>query len=241
MTLVAQSDPNAKARRKRRRFRFAALVAGLAVVAVAIFWCPLFEGNFGVVDTGRVYRSRQPGNHLSEWVRSYHIAAILNLRGGSPADAYYADETRIAKEKGLVFYDLPMSASRRPTRRELLVLIDLFERGPYPLLIHCKSGSDRTGLATALYLMVVRGEPPERAFRAFTLHHGHVPLFGPERLHEPFAEYQAWLRSSKLDHTAARFRAWVEHDYQAADAPGEIAPLRPGPRAPYALRGAASR
>ena len=66
----------------------------------------------------------------------------------------------MARDQGLEFYDLPMSACRRPTRRELLVLLDLFEHCRYPLLIHCKSGSDRTGLASALYLMSRRGEPP---------------------------------------------------------------------------------
>ena len=79
--------------------------------------------------------------------------------------------------------------------RELLVLLDLFEHCRYPLLIHCKSGSDRTGLASALYLMSRRGEPPGWAVRGFTLKHGHVPLFGPEHLHEPFREYEAWLKA----------------------------------------------
>ena len=57
----------------------------------------------------------------------------------------------------MIYYDLPLSATRRPTRRELLQLIDLLETCSYPLLIHCKSGADRTGLASALYRLVRRG------------------------------------------------------------------------------------
>src|SRR5262249_42727538 len=82
----------------------------------------------------------------------------------------------------------------------------------YPLLIHCKSGSDRTGLASALYRLVRLGEPPERAMDSFSYGHGHFPIGGPEHLHEPLLEYQAWLRTHGFDHTPARFRSWVEHD-----------------------------
>ena len=147
----------------------------------------------------------------------------------------------MARDQGLEFYDLPMSACRRPTRRELLVLLDLFEHCRYPLLIHCKSGSDRTGLACALYLMSRRGEPPGWAVREFTLRHGHVPLFGPEHLHEPFREYEAWLEARGLDHSPARFRDWVEHDYQADDLATNIPRLPPGPRVLFEVDKGAKR
>jgi hypothetical protein len=99
-------------------------------------------------------------------------------------------------------------------------------------LIHCKRGADRTGLAAALYRMVARGLGPEEALRSFTIEHGHVPLAGTRRLHEPIDEYAAWLAAGKLTHTPERFRAWVEHDYRSADPPGPVAPLDSGPRDP---------
>src|SRR4051794_5957964 len=138
-------------------------------------------------------------------IEQNHLASILNLRGGSSQDHWYAAEVRATGERGIDFYDLPMSATRRPRRRELLILLDLFERCRYPLLIHCKSGSDRTGLATALYLMTRKNEPPDQALRAFALDYGHVPLFGPKHLHEPLQEYSAWLESHDLAHTPERF------------------------------------
>src|SRR5262249_53450948 len=143
---------------------------------------------------------------LSRLIQDYHLAAVLNLRGGSPSDSWYADEVRVTGESAVNFYDLPLSAIRRPTRRELLLLIDTFECAPYPLLIHCKSGSDRTGLASALYRLVRLGEPPERALDSFAYSHGHFPVGGPEHLHEPLLEYESWLRAQKLEHTPARFR-----------------------------------
>jgi protein tyrosine phosphatase (PTP) superfamily phosphohydrolase (DUF442 family) len=201
-----------------------------AVSLTIVFRNPLFNRNFGVVDPGRVYRSAQPETDLADTVAGYGIASILNLRGGSRDDPYYANEVRLTAQRGIDFYDFPMSATRRPTRRELLVLLDLFERCRYPLLIHCKSGSDRTGLASALYLMAVSGKPPKQARRAFSVYYGHVPVGGTARLHEPFDEYQRWLASQGLSHSAAHFRSWVEHAYPADDRDAPILPLPTGPR-----------
>jgi protein tyrosine phosphatase (PTP) superfamily phosphohydrolase (DUF442 family) len=207
--------------------RVPVLLAGLAGAGFALIQ---HQGNFGVVDPGRVYRSRRPGGDLNEWVRAYRLATILNLSGGTQDDSWYASEVRVARERDVDFYDIPLSATRRPTRRELMILTDLLERCRYPLLIHCKSGSDRTGMTSALYLLLKRGETPEQAVRAFSLGYGHVPIGGPEHLHEPFLEYAAWLKAHRLSHDSDRFRAWLVHEYRADDPPQALPPLRNGPR-----------
>jgi len=213
----------------------------MVLAALVTFRRPLFQGNFGVVEPGTVYRAAQPQDDLRRWVRMYHLASILNLRGGSKIDPWYVSEVRVAHERGVAFYDLPMSATRRPTRRELLILLDLFEHCRYPLLIHCKSGSDRTGLASALYVMARRGAWPEQAIRAFSLGYGHVPIGGPEHLHEPFHEYNAWLKVHRLPHTLARLRSWVEHEYRADDPAINVPPLPPGPRVRVSAGGRPSK
>ncbi len=224
-----------ESRRKRLR-RLALGLSAVALLTVVVFQNSLFRGNFGVVDPGRVYRSAQPTSGLPGLIRGRSLSTVLNLRGGSPRDPWYAGEVVACHEAGVAFYDLPMSATSRPGRRELLRLIDLFGSCEYPLLIHCKSGSDRTGLASALYLMVARGLGPEEALGAFTVWYGHVPLLGTQRLHEPFHEYAAWLSSRELAHSPRRFRDWVARDYRSDDPPGETADLRPGPREPLFTR-----
>lgn len=213
--------------------RWAAALLLVLVIGSGAFYRFLFLGNFRVVEDGRLYRSAQPhGTTAAAWIDDYHPASILNLRGGSPGDAWYAAEVRAAEENHVDFYDYPLSAVRRPSRRELLTLLDLLQSCRYPLLIHCKSGSDRTGLAVALYLLSRRGVGPREAEAGgFSIWAGHVPLFGPERLHEPIAEYDAWLSARGLPHSPARFRSWVEREYRD-DPPGPAAadPLRPGPR-----------
>ena len=149
-------------RKRRRRILRAALAITLAATTTFLIYFrrPLFQGNRGVVDAGLVYREAQPVGDVAGLIRTARLASILNLRGGGPDDPWYAAEVEAARAAGVDFYDLPMSATKRPTRRELLTLLDVFSRCKYPLLIHCKSGSDRTGLAAGLYLMTRRGVPP---------------------------------------------------------------------------------
>jgi hypothetical protein len=234
MPRLAQVDAIPRVVPRRVRWTFWGVVAAVLVTVVVTFRNPWFFGNIGVVAPGRVYRSAQPGGDFPQVTARFHLASILNLRGGSLADTWYKAEVDTARAQGIDFYDLPLSATRRPRRRELLILLDFFERCRYPLLIHCKSGSDRTGLAAALYLVSQKGERPEQAERAFSLQYGHIPLLGPEHLHEPFQEYAAWLLSNLKVHSPFLFRAWVEKVYEPEEASRAVPVphLRPGPRQP---------
>ncbi len=224
------TDQPGRLRRRRARLALATLVvAGLVTFTFRNSW---FRGNFGVVDDGLVYRSAQPTDGLPGLVAEKHLATVLNLRGGSDADPWYAAEVAATRRLGVDFYDLPLVATARPSRKQLLTLLDLLDRCKYPLLIHCKSGSDRTGLVSGLYLMSRKGLRPERAEEAFSLYYGHVPLLGTRHLHEPFREYADWLRSHQLAHTPERFRDWVAHDYRADDPLVKLVPLPTGPRPP---------
>lgn len=204
--------------RRVRLFVVSTVIYTAAALGVWTFRQPLFFENFAVVDHGRVFRSAQPYANLGRWIDDHGIATILNLRGGTRWDAFYRDEAAVAEARGVTLFDLPMRAEKRPPRAQLLRLIDVLETAKYPLLIHCKQGADRTGLASTLYRMMQLGEPPQQAATSFTVEHGHVPLFGTQRLHEPIDEYTAWLALRGLAHTPARFRNWVETLYRD---PGE--------------------
>jgi hypothetical protein len=78
--------------------------------------------------------------------------------------------------------------------------------------------------------MSKRGEPPEQASRAFSVAHGHFPIGGPEHLHEPFEEYESWLKANRLAHSPDRLHHWVEHDYRAPDPVPDRLTIRTGPR-----------
>lgn len=239
-TTTPTSGPADRGRSSRRRSRRRIILAALGVVVLAlagVFHRPWFLGNVGVVDPGKVYRIAQPkGAGLARSLDEQGIASVLNLRGGSMSDSWYAAEVEAAGARGIDFYDLPMKAEERPGRNDLLALIDLFPQCRYPLLIHCKAGADRTGLASALYRMVMLGEAPEIAEGQFTVFHGHVPLLGTAHLHEPIDEYAAWLRAEGLEHTAERFRRWIAEEYRSDEPLADYEPLQPGSR--WALKAA---
>jgi protein tyrosine phosphatase (PTP) superfamily phosphohydrolase (DUF442 family) len=213
-----------------RLIRSGVVILVLGVLVTYLFRNPWFHGNFGVVDEGLVYRSAQPTENLPALAAEQKIATILNLRGGSDSDPWYAAEVANTRKLGLDFYDLPLVATVRPTRKQLLNLLDVLDRCKYPLLIHCKSGSDRTGLVSALYLMSRKGVAPKQAEGAFSLYYGHVPILGTRHLHEPLREYAGWLEAENQPHTPERFRDWVAHNYQAEDPLVSIEPYPTGPR-----------
>jgi hypothetical protein len=52
-----------------------------------------------------------------------------------------------------------MSDKAPPRRETLLDLIETFREAEAPLLIHCKAGADRAGLASAIYLLTMTDAP----------------------------------------------------------------------------------
>jgi protein tyrosine phosphatase (PTP) superfamily phosphohydrolase (DUF442 family) len=198
---------------RRRVFRVGVVLGIVLLIVSTIAYKPLFRQNFAEVVPGKLYRSAQPDDRLGRWIEEHNILSVLNLRGGKPAYDWYAQEMKIVRDHSTDYYEIPMSAQIRPRRRELLQIIDLLGRARYPMLIHCKSGADRTGLGVALYHMIVRKEPPQTALAGFSISHGHIPLFGPEKLQQPIREYAKWLDSQGLIHTPERFQDWVEKLY----------------------------
>lgn len=217
-------------RRKRRRIRLAVVLLAVAAVAAWIFQGPLFSGNVTVVDPGKVIRSAQPTGNLADLIDTHQPKSILNLRGGSYLNPWYDAEVEATETGEIDFYDFPMEATERPSRAQLLTLIDLLDHCQYPLLIHCKRGADRTGLVSALYQLSVLGQSPDEAIKSFSIFHGHFPVNGTERLHEPIDEYRDWLDAEGKDHAPGLFREWVAEHYEDPAEASPLTPLSPGSR-----------
>lgn len=85
-----------------------------------------------------------------------------------------------------------MRARRAPTREELKTAIELFDRIEYPMLMHCKSGAERTGLMSILYLLLKEGVPLAEARRQLSARYGyfrHTTAGILDLLFEHYAEY----------------------------------------------------
>lgn len=165
------------------------LIAALLCSLVTLPAC----ANFGVVEEGQVYRRSQPSEDtLDELIEEKGIRTVLRLRGGKPGENSYEDSYNPTQKHHIKFVQIPMSASRFPKKWELVQLCEAIEQGPYPMLVHCKAGADRTGLASAIYLLH-RGASMERAREELTIWYGHLSMFGTEKLGETLDMYEPWM------------------------------------------------
>lgn len=156
-----------------------AVFLGLTVLGSAGFYVYLrLNGNIHVVEDGVVYRSGQlTGGELEQTIAAHGIRSVLNLRGANPGQPWYDDELAAAQARGAVHYDYRLSARRPVTAAQAEEILQLIRHAPKPILVHCKTGADRTGLVSALY-QFSRGLPASEAERELSLRFGHFPWLG---------------------------------------------------------------
>jgi protein tyrosine/serine phosphatase len=129
-------------------------------------------GNFHEVIAGQFYRSGQlSAATLGDEVRRYGIKTVINLRGSSSRQ-WYTDEVAESTRLGIKHIDFKMSATRLLPLDRVKTLIALMRDAPKPLLIHCQGGSDRSGLAAAIYMNLIAGQNEDLAELQLS------PLFG---------------------------------------------------------------
>ncbi len=160
-------------------------------------------GNFHTVAAGKLYRSAQPSaQDLAGYAQTLGIKSVINLRGPRPGEPWYDDEVRVSKELGLYHADAGISATQELSTAQIEELEKALRDAPAPLLLHCKSGADRTGLAAALYVLDIQHRPVETAARQLSWMYGHWPFWGSrtaamDRTFEHAASLHAEVR---LDH-----------------------------------------
>lgn len=212
--LNAQPKDDAKARQSMPSPSRARLLVGLAipfvllVVAASPFLGPLSE-NFHPVIPGCVYRSGQLSpQSLEERAARDGLRSVINLRGANPGQTWYEQECAVARRQDLKFYDLPVD-SRCPTALELRELLDVLERCPKPVLIHCQSGIDRSGIVAAICILLLdESGSVERARNHLGWRYGHMPWRDNMNVQERFLEdYQDWLRDR--GHGRGHFHDWL--------------------------------
>jgi len=157
-----------------------ALAAGVVLLAL-IAWLGTLQatGNFHAVIPGEFYRSAQiSGEDLRALAQRHGIRSVVNLRGANPGTPWYDAEVTVARDLGLAHYDFRMSASTHVEAAQAARLLALLRDAPKPVLVHCQSGADRTGLASSLYLAGIAGRDEEEAEWQLSLLYGHIGIPG---------------------------------------------------------------
>lgn len=157
--------------------------------------------NFDQVAPG-VYRSNQPDRRRLRRLKARGIKTILNLRGPSDG-AHYLFEKESCDALGMELFSMSFNARCAPDKEATLALIALFAELPRPFLMHCKSGADRAGFASVLYLLTQEGAPLREAKKHLSFKYLHLSstatgildhvldLYAP---HEAEMSFETWLR-----------------------------------------------
>ena len=110
-----------------------------------------------------MYRSSQPSpNQLKKLKKKFGFKTIINLRGENGLSAYSL-EKNACKKYNLKLINFRAYSRNPPEFKEIKELINLFDNIEYPALMHCKSGSDRTGIVAALYRILYLNESVKSA------------------------------------------------------------------------------
>lgn len=157
------------------------------------------SGNFHTVIEGELYRSAQPSAaSLESYVHRYGIKTVINLRGPEKKQSWYTDEIATASRLGIEHVDFAMSATREVTPEAAEKLVAIMRKAPKPILIHCKAGADRSGIAAALYSLKIAGRDEDTSEAQLSIYFGHI---GIPVLSRTFAMDRSWEGIERLNST----------------------------------------
>ena len=168
----------------------------------------IFWNNFYEVADG-VYRANQPSpSHLKEYKRK-GIKAILNLRGINK-QSFCLLEEKACNDLELELISIPLSSSSAPQPEKILEVISILEKIPKPFVLHCKSGADRAGLVSAIYLIVQQKLSVTEAKKQLSFKYLHLDFTKTGILDYIFDVFSERLKIGNID-----FVDWLKQEYDA--------------------------
>lgn len=182
-------------------------IALVLLVILAIVYTPL-HNNIHTVIPGQVYRSAQLSpEKLDSLVKQYHIQAVINLEGRSQ-EAWFLQEQQTLADDHVQLYNIGLPAKGLPPAQQFKKLVQVLLTTPKPILIHCKNGADRTGLASAIALILYQGADLTTAKQQIAWWYGALSPQSTGRVVIPM--YQTWLTQNQLPHNRANFLKWTQ-------------------------------
>jgi len=208
----AAPKPRSRLRRNVRLLVWLVLLVIVASVGYLLYF-RYVQGSFYAVVEGEVYRSAQPTpDDLGQWVPKHGLKTVINLRGKSDK-AFYEQERDALDAAGVKLVDIRLTADHMPAVGPLKRLIEAIETAPRPVLLHCRDGIDRSGVAGVIAAMAVGGESYASALGQLSVRKFH---WGTSRsgIREMLSEYEAFCERQGLA-TAGweQFKHWAATQY----------------------------
>jgi protein tyrosine/serine phosphatase len=155
----------------------------------------------------RAWRLAQPAPRDVKALARQGVRTILNLRGERQCGSYWL-ETAECVRHGIKLVDFQLRSRSAPKREEIRRAAELFEEVEYPLAMHCKSGADRAGMMSVLYLHLKERVPLAEAKRQLGPGYGHFRRSNTGVLDAFFERYLEDTRSRPMT-----FLEWVDRIY----------------------------
>jgi protein tyrosine/serine phosphatase len=162
-------------------------------------------------DAETLYRSGHPMPYQLRAARRAGVKSVLSLRGAESHVGSNRLEWDTVQREGLKLVHFPIGSRSEPSREQVLQIIDLLETMPKPMLVHCKSGADRAGLASTIWLLQQGVSLREAMQQMQFWRHGHVRQAKTGILDAFFESYGRYAEA----HPGATFREWVAEHYDA--------------------------
>lgn len=158
--------------------------------------------------SGDMYRLSHPSPHkIRKYQAQYGIKTIVNLRGPNKYGSYILEE-ETCKKQGIELVNIRILSRDVPTKEQIFAFKEMFETITYPAMMHCKSGADRAGIASVLYLVFMHNTPVDEAMKQLARKYGHFKSNKTGILDHFFECYLAFNA-----HTPTPFLDWVEHHF----------------------------
>jgi protein tyrosine/serine phosphatase len=157
--------------------------------------------------TERFWRAAQPTPGQIAQAAKDGIKTIVNLRGGREYGSWPL-EREACEANGLILAEFVLRSREAPDREAILSLADFFATLAYPVLVHCKSGADRAGFMSALYLLIAENRSADEALAQLSPWYGHF-RFAKTGILDAFIE----MYRDEGEKNGKSFLDWVRDDY----------------------------
>lgn len=168
--------------------------------------------------SAEMWRSYQPSPaQVAAWA-DRGIKTIINLRGtihwreGAQPGFYWLEKEACAKH-GITLIDFRAFSREAPKREFVLEFDEILSRIEYPVMMHCKSGADRAGIASTLYRFLREGVSLDDALGQLTHQYGHVKSGKTGVLDHFFDTYKEYAVAEGATPSKEHFLDWVKNVY----------------------------
>ena len=152
------------------------------------------------------YRSNQPFPwQILADKNKRGVKTIINLRGIRNCSSFFLEKETCEKHN-IKLINFPVTSRAAPKTETILAAKKLFNEIEYPIIMHCKSGADRAGLMSALYLILHKNVSVIEAKKQLSFKYLHIK-------HAKTGILDAFFDNYIKENKNKDFLDWVKNDY----------------------------